>query len=107
MKGLGELMKQAQEMQENMKRAQDELVSQEVSGEAGGGMVKVRMNCKHEVRRVEIEDNLLLNDKAMLEDLIAAAYNDAAHKVERTVKEKLSGLTGGLPLPAGLKLPLQ
>jgi DNA-binding YbaB/EbfC family protein len=105
MKGLGQLMRQAQEMQESMQRAQDELASLEVAGEAGGGMVRVRMTCKYEVRRVEIEENLLGEDKEMLEDLVAAAYNDAAQKVERTVQEKLSGLTGGLSLPAGMKLP--
>jgi DNA-binding YbaB/EbfC family protein len=106
MKGLGQLMKQAQEMQANMQKAQEELAEMEVTGEAGGGMVKVRMTCKHDVRAVEIEPNLLGDDKDMLEDLIAAACNDANRKVETTVQEKLSSLTGGLPLPAGMKLPL-
>lgn len=106
MKGLGQLMKQAQQMQENMQKAQDELAALEVTGEAGGGMVKVLMTCKHDVRRLEIEDGLLTDDKEMLEDLIAAAFNDAIRKVEETTQEKLSGLTGGLSLPAGMKLPI-
>ena len=106
MKGLGQLMKQAQQMQEDMQKAQDELASMVVTGESGGGMVKVAMTCKHDVRRVEIEDSLLKDDKEMLEDLIAAAFNDAIRKVEQTVQEKLSGLTGGLSLPAGMKLPI-
>ena len=105
MVGLGQLMQQAQEMQANMKKAHEELAAIEVSGEAGGGMVKLLMTCKHEVRRVEIEDALLQDDKDMLEDLIAAAYNDAAKKVERTVEEKIGGLTSGFALPAGMKLP--
>ena len=105
MTGLGRLMQQAQEMQANMRAAQKELAAIEVSGEAGGGMVKLHMNCKHEVRHVEIEDALLQDDKHMLEDLIAAAYNDAARKVERTVQEKMGGLASGLSLPAGMKLP--
>jgi len=106
MKGLGQLMKQAQQMQENMQKAQDELAALEVTGEAGGGMVKVVMSCKHDVRRLDIEDSLLKDDKEMLEDLIAAAFNDAIRKVEQTTQEKLSGLTGGLALPAGMKLPI-
>ena len=105
MKGLGRLMQQAQEMQANMQKAQDELAAIEVTGEAGGGMVKLYMTCKHMVRRVEIEDSLLQDDKDMLEDLIAAAYNDAAQKIERTVQDKMGGLTGGLALPDGMKLP--
>jgi DNA-binding YbaB/EbfC family protein len=105
MKGLSQLMRQAQEMQANMQKAQDELASIEVEGTAGGGMVKVIVTCKHEVRRVTIEPALLGDDKEMLEDLIAAAFNDARTKVERTVQEKLSAVTGGLGLPAGLKLP--
>ena len=105
MKGLGRFMQQAQEVQANMQKAQEELASIEVGGESGGGMVKLRMTCKHEVRRVEIEDALLQNDKDMLEDLIAAAYNDAARKVETTVQEKMGGLTSGMGLPAGMKLP--
>ena len=104
-KGIGQLMKQAQEMQAGMQKAQEELANMEVCGEAGGGMVKVLMTCKHQVRGVEIEDAVVREDKEMLEDLIAAAVNDATAKVERTVQEKLSGLTGGLGLPPGLKLP--
>lgn len=106
MKGLGQLMKQAQQMREDMQKAQDELASLEVTGEAGGGMVKVLMTCKHVVRRLDIEDSLFTDDKKMLEDLIAAAFNDAIRKVESTVQERLSGLTGGLSLPSGIKLPI-
>ena len=105
MKGLGQLMKQAQEMQANMQRAREELAAMEVSGAAGGGMVEVSMTCKYEVRRVAIEDELLSGDKEMLEDLIAAAFNDAAAKAERATQEKLGGLAGGLGLPPGMKLP--
>lgn len=105
MKGLSQLMRQAQEMQENMRKAQDELAAMEVEGAAGGGMVKITMSCKHEVRRVAIEDALIGEDKDMLEDLIAAAYNDANRKVEQTVQEKLGALAGGLSLPPGMKLP--
>ena len=106
MKGLGQLMKQAEQMQENLQKALDDLASMLVTGESGGGMVKVTMTCKHDVHRLEIEDNLLKDDKEMLEDLIAAAFNDAIRKVEQTVQEKLSGLTGGFSLPAGMKLPI-
>jgi DNA-binding YbaB/EbfC family protein len=105
MKGIGQLMKQAQAMQANMEKAQAELASLEVEGQAGGGMVKVRVTCKHEVRSVEIEDSLLEDDKDMLEDLIAAAFNDANRKVETTVQERMSSVTGGLQLPDGMKLP--
>ncbi|HUL81323.1 MAG TPA: YbaB/EbfC family nucleoid-associated protein [Gammaproteobacteria bacterium] len=105
MKNLSQLMRQAQAMQANMQKAQDELASIEVEGTAGGGMVKVLVTCKHEVKRVTIEPALLDDDKEMLEDLIAAAFNDARVKVERTVQEKLSAVTGGLALPGGLKLP--
>ena len=105
MKGIGQLMKQAQEMQANMEKAQAELASIEVEGVAGGGMVKVRVTCKHEVKRVEIEDSLLEDDKEMLEDLIAAAFNDANRKVETAVQERMSSVTGGLQLPGGMKLP--
>jgi nucleoid-associated protein EbfC len=105
MKGLSQLMRQAQEMQANMQKAQDELAAIEVEGVAGGGMVKVIVTCKHEVRRVTIEDAVLRDDKEMLEDLIAAALNDATRKVEQTVQQKLSSVTGGLGLPPGLKLP--
>lgn len=105
MKGLSQLMRQAQEMQANMQKAQDELAATEVEGVAGGGMVKVVVTCKHEVRRVTIEDALLKDDKEMLEDLVAAAFNDANRKVEQAVQEKLSSVAGGFGLPAGLKLP--
>jgi DNA-binding YbaB/EbfC family protein len=105
MKGLSQLMRQAQEMQATMQKAQSELAATEVEGVAGGGMVKVVVTCKYEVRRVTIEDALLREEKEMLEDLVAAAFNDANRKVEATVQEKLSSVTGGLGLPAGLKLP--
>jgi DNA-binding YbaB/EbfC family protein len=105
MKGLSQLMRQAQEMQATMQKAQNELATIEVEGIAGGGMVKVVVTCKHEVRRVTIEESVLRDDKEMLEDLIAAAFNDANRKVEQTVAQKLSSVTGGLGLPAGLKLP--
>jgi len=103
--GLGQLMKQAQQMQANLQKAQEELAELQVTGESGGGMVKVLMTCKHQVKEITIEPSLVGDDKDMLEDLIAAAFNDAAGKVERTVKEKMSGLTGGLPLPPGMTLP--
>lgn len=102
--GLGNLMKQAQLMQENLRKAQEELAKIEVEGAAGGGMVRVVMNCRHDVKRVHIEPSLLQDDKDVLEDLIAAAMNDAVRKVEKTAQERLSGLTAGLNLP-GLNLP--
>jgi hypothetical protein len=105
--GINQLMKQAQAMQENMQRAQEELARTEVDGEAGGGMVRVRMTCRYEVKRVSLEDALVGDDKDMLEDLIAAAVNDAVRKVEATVQEKFSGMTAGMGLPPGLKLPFQ
>jgi nucleoid-associated protein EbfC len=105
MKGLSQLMRQAQQMQENVQKAQEELASTEVEGVAGGGMVKVVVTCKYEVRRVTIEESLRDEDKEMLEDLIAAAFNDANRKVEQTIQEKLSSVTGGLGLPGGMKLP--
>jgi DNA-binding YbaB/EbfC family protein len=103
--GLGNLMKQAQKMQEEMQRAQEELARAEVVGESGGGMVKVTMNGRHEVRRVEIDDGLMGDDREMLEDLVAAACNDAVHKIEERTREQMSGLTSGLNLPPGFKLP--
>ena len=103
--GIGNLMKQAQAMQESMQKAQEELASLEVTGESGGGMVKITMTGKHEVRRVSIDDSLMADDKDMLEDLVAAAINDATHKVEATTQERMSGLTSGMNLPAGMKLP--
>ena len=103
--GMGNLMKQAQKMQADMQKAQEDLARQETVGESGGGMVKITMNGRHEVHRVEIDDALIGDDKEMLEDLIAAACNDAAHKIEASTKEQMSGLTSGLNLPPGMKLP--
>src|SRR5438132_12172424 len=106
MKGqLAGLMKQAQAMQENLKRAQEELGSIEVEGQSGAGLVKVTMTCKHDVKRVAIDPSLLADDKDMLEDLVAAAFNDAVRKAEATSQEKMSGLTGGMALPPGFKMP--
>ncbi len=106
MKGqLAGLMKQAQAMQDNMKKMQEQLASIEVEGQAGAGMVKVVMTCKNDVKRVVIDPSLLGEDKDMLEDLVAAAFNDAVRKAEATSQEKMSGLTSGLPLPPGFKLP--
>ena len=102
---IGQLMKQAQMMQENMRRMQEQLGRVEVEGQSGAGMVKVVMNCKHEVKRVVIDPSLFGDDKEMLEDLVAAAFNDAARRVESTVAEKMSGFTAGLGLPPGFKLP--
>lgn len=103
--GLGNLMKQAQQMQESLKKAQEELANMEVTGQAGGGMVSVVMTGRHDVRKVHIEAELLSDDKEMLEDLVAAAVNDAVHKVEQETQERMSGLTSGLDLPGGMKLP--
>lgn len=106
MKGnIGQLMKQAQLMQENMRRMQEQLATLEVEGQSGAGMVKVQMTCKHEVKRVSIDPSLVGDDREMLEDLLVAAFNDAARRVESTVSEKMSGMTAGLGLPAGFKLP--
>ena len=105
MKNLSQLMKQAQEMQQNMQKAQDELAATEVQGEAGGGMVKITVTCKYAVRRVEIEPSLMSEDKEMLEDLIAAAFNDATRKAEQEIQDRMASVTGGLNLPAGMKLP--
>ena len=104
--GLGNIMKQAQAMQENMQKAQEELANIEVTGEAGGGMVKLIMTCRHDVKRVEIDPELMgdADDKEILEDLVAAAMNDAVRKVEKTSQEKMAGLTGGLDIP-GMKMP--
>ena len=103
--GIGNLMKQAQKMQEDMQKAQEELASTEVTGEAGGGLVSVVMNGRHEVKRVALDDSLLEEDRDMLEDLIAAAVNDAVHKVEKATQERMASVTAGLPLPPGMKLP--
>ncbi len=106
MKGqLAGLMKQAQAMQDNMKKAQEQLANIEVEGQAGAGMVKVLMTCKNDVKRVTIDPSLLGDDKDMLEDLVAAAFNDAVRKAEATSSEKMASLTAGLPLPPGFKLP--
>ncbi len=102
---LAGLMKQAQAMQENLKKAQEELATIEVSGESGAGLVKVTMTCKHDVKRVEIDPSLLTDDKDMLEDLVAAAFNDAVRKAEATTQEKMAGISAGLPLPPGFKMP--
>lgn len=103
--GLGGMMKQAQKMQENMQKAQAELAEMEVTGKAGGGMVSVVMNGRHDVKRVSIDDALLEEDKDMLEDLVAAAVNDAVQQVEKTSQEKMAGMMGGMQLPPGMKLP--
>ncbi len=105
MKGqLAGLMKQAQEMQENLKKAQEEIAAMEIEGQAGAGMVKVVMTGRHDVKRITIDESLMSDDKEMLEDLVAAAVNDAVRKVETTTQEKMSGLGAGL-LPPGMKLP--
>jgi DNA-binding YbaB/EbfC family protein len=102
---LAGLMKQAQAMQENMKQAQDAIAAMEVEGEAGGGMVKIVMTGRHDVKRVTISPTLLSEDRDMLEDLVAAAMNDAVRKVEAASQQKMAGLTAGMPLPPGFKLP--
>jgi DNA-binding YbaB/EbfC family protein len=103
--GIGQLMKQAQQMQAEMQKAQEEMAALTVQGESGGGMVRIRMTCKHRLEALEIDDSLLADDKEMLEDLIIAAFNDAIRKVEATVQEKFSGMTAGMGLPPGIKLP--
>ena len=103
--GIGNLMKQAQLMQENMKKLQVELAVMEVEGQSGSGMVKIVMTGRHEVRRVTIDPRLLADDREMLEDLVAAAVNDASRRVEAMTQEKMAGVTAGLPLPPGIKLP--
>jgi DNA-binding YbaB/EbfC family protein len=106
MKGnLAGLMKQAQAMQDNMKKMQDQLAAIEVEGQSGAGLVKVTMSCKNDVKRVVIDPSLLGDDKDMLEDLVAAAFNDAVRKAEATSQEKMAGVTAGLPLPPGFKMP--
>ena len=102
--GLGALMKQAQQMQENMKRAQDELATVEVDGASGGGMVKVTMTCKHDIRRVVIDPSVM-DDREMLEDLVAAAVNDAVRKAEAVSSAKMGSFTQGMGMPPGFKLP--
>ncbi len=102
---IGQLMQQAQQMQEKMKRAQEEIAQLEVTGSAGGGMVSVLMSGAHEVRRVNIDRKLLAEDPEMAEDLVAAAVNDAVNKVAEASREKMGGMTAGLDLPPGMKLP--
>ncbi len=102
---LAGLMKQAQQMQENMKKMQEELALLDVEGQSGAGLVKVVMSCKHEVRRVTVDPSLLADDKDMLEDLVAAAFNDATRKVETATQQKMSGMTEGVSMPPGFKLP--
>ena len=103
--GIGQLMKQAQEMQANMKKAQEEMASLTVTGESGAGAVRITMTCQHQVQSLDIDDAIIGDDKEMLEDLIIAAFNDAVRKVEQTVQEKFSGMAAGLSLPPGMKLP--
>ena len=103
--GLGNIMKQAQKMQENLQKAQEEIANMEIIGQSGAGLVKVTMTGRHDVKKLEIDPTLLSDDKEMLEDLIAAAINDANRRVESATQEKMSGLAGGLGLPTGMKLP--
>ncbi len=103
--GMGDLMKQAQQMQEQMKKAQEEVANMEVQGEAGAGMVQVVMTGRYDVRKVNLDDSLMSEEKDMLEDLIAAAVNDAVRKVEAESQNKMSGLTAGMNLPPGFKMP--
>ena len=102
---LAGLMKQAQAMQENLKRAQDELAHMEVEGQSGAGLVKVVMTCKHDVKRITIDPSLLADDKDMLEDLVAAAFNDGVRRAEEVSQEKMGKLTAGMPMPPGMKFP--
>src|SRR3954453_12230361 len=102
---LAGLMKQAQQMQDNLKKAQEELAQVEVEGQSGAGLVRVVITCRHDVKRVSIDESLLKDDKDMLEDLVAAAMNDAVRRVETTVQDKMSSVTAGMPLPPGFKLP--
>ncbi|MDH5301041.1 MAG: YbaB/EbfC family nucleoid-associated protein [Gammaproteobacteria bacterium] len=103
--GIGNLMKQAQQMQANMQKAQEELAALEVTGKAGGGMVTVVMTGRHDLRRVSIDDSLMKEDKEMLEDLLAAAVNDAVRTLEEATKQKMAAVTGGMELPPGMKMP--
>lgn len=103
--GMGNLMKQAQKMQEDMKRVQDEVAKAELTGESGAGLVKVVMNGRHDVKQVSIDDSVMSEDKELLEDLLAAAVNDAVRKVEEYSQEKMSSVTSGMQLPPGFKMP--
>lgn len=106
MKGdLGQLLKRAQRMQDEMQKAQAELTSLEVQGEAGGGLVRITMTCGHQVKAISIDPSLVGNDREMLEDIMVAAFNDALKKVERTVQERCAGMTAGMKLPGGLRFP--
>jgi hypothetical protein len=105
MKGLSGMMKQAQQMQEKMQAMQEEIANMEIKGESGAGMVKVTMTGRHDVKRVEIDDSLMNDDKEILEDLVAAAFNDAVRKVESETQAKMASITAGLPLPPGFKMP--
>ncbi len=102
---MNQLMKQAQQMQADMQKAQEDLANMEVNGQAGGGMVTVVMTGRHDVKRVNIDDSLMSDDKEMLEDLLAAAVNDAVRQIEKTSQERMSGMTAGMNLPAGMKFP--
>lgn len=105
MKGLDQIMRQAQRMQEDLQRARDEIARMEVTGESGAGLVKVTMTGAHDVRRVQIDPSLVADDRQMLEDLVAAAVNDAVRRVQQATQERMSGLAAGLNLPPGMKLP--
>ncbi len=103
--GIGQLMKQAQQMQEKMQKAQEELQKIIVNGESGGGMVKISITCKNEIKKIDIDDSLFSEEKDMLEDLLIAAFNDAIRKADKKSQESMSGMTSGLNLPPGMKLP--
>jgi DNA-binding YbaB/EbfC family protein len=103
--GIGQLMKQAQQMQADMKKAQEEMAEMTVTGESGAGMVRISMNCQYQVQSLDIDDSLVGDDKDMLEDLVIAAFNDAVRRVEKTIQEKFSGVAAGFGLPPGVKLP--
>ena len=103
--GMGNIMKQAQQLQDNMQKAQEEIANMEVVGEAGAGMVKVTMLGNHNIKRVEIDESLMEDDKEMIEDLVAAAFNDAVRRVAEASQAKMSDVTGGMPLPPGMKMP--
>ncbi|NJD30945.1 MAG: YbaB/EbfC family nucleoid-associated protein [Gammaproteobacteria bacterium] len=103
--GIGNMMKQAQQLQANMQKAQAEIAAMEVTGESGGGMVRVTINGRHEAKRVQIDPSVPLDDREMVEDLVAAAINDAVHRLESASQQKMAGLMSGMSLPPGLKLP--
>jgi len=103
--GIGQLMKQAQQMQEKMQKAQEELKNIIVHGESGGGMVKISITCKNEIKKIDVDDSLFSEERDMFEDLLIAAFNDAIRKAEQKTQESMSGMTSGLSLPPGMKLP--